>query len=219
MSDARISWSKTALLTSVVDDFFDVGGSKEEQENLLALMEKYALYTTVNEIGAKASALQGHDITKYLLETTEAEWQRSQYVPKFEEYMECGVTSLTHGATVISGMFFIGVKLTDDIIKHQEYNEIFRLVGTCGRLLNDIRGIEREAMDGKLTNGVSLLARESGGCMSIQEAKMEAQKRGGRYSKAMQAVILEDVQESSLALLFPYLTVRNQDIIPPFFNR
>lgn len=41
MSDARISWSKTALLTSVVDDFFDVGGSKEEQENLLALMEKY----------------------------------------------------------------------------------------------------------------------------------------------------------------------------------
>ncbi|KAB8087587.1 hypothetical protein EE612_011929, partial [Oryza sativa] len=87
----------------------------------------------------------------------------SQYVPKFEEYMECGVTSLTHGATVISGMFFIGVKLTDDIIKHQEYNEIFRLVGTCGRLLNDIRGIEREAMDGKLTNGVSLLARESGG--------------------------------------------------------
>uniref|UniRef100_A0A0D3F6P4 Uncharacterized protein n=1 Tax=Oryza barthii TaxID=65489 RepID=A0A0D3F6P4_9ORYZ len=144
MSDARISWSKTALLTSVVDDFFDVGGSKEEQENLLALMEKYALYTTVNEIGAKASALQGYDITKYLLETTEAEWQRSQYVPKFEEYMECGVTSLTHGATVISGMFFIGVKLTDDIIKHQEYNEIFRLVGTCGRLLNDIRGIERE---------------------------------------------------------------------------
>ena len=63
-------------------------------------------------------------------------------MPKFEEYMECGVTSLTHGATVISGMFFIGVKLTDDIIKHQEYNEIFRLVGTCGRLLNDIRGIE-----------------------------------------------------------------------------
>uniref|UniRef100_A0A0E0CM98 Terpene synthase metal-binding domain-containing protein n=1 Tax=Oryza meridionalis TaxID=40149 RepID=A0A0E0CM98_9ORYZ len=89
---------------------------------------------------------------------TEAEWQRSQYVPTFEEYMECGVTSLTHGATVISGMFFIGVKLTDDIIKHQEYNEVFRLVGTCSRLLNDIRGIEREAMDGKLTNGVSLVA-------------------------------------------------------------
>lgn len=27
-----------------------------------------ALYNTVNEIGAKASALQGHDVTKYLVD-------------------------------------------------------------------------------------------------------------------------------------------------------
>jgi ent-kaurene synthase len=29
------------VLTTVVDDFFDVGGSKEELENLISLVEKY----------------------------------------------------------------------------------------------------------------------------------------------------------------------------------
>lgn len=88
-------------------------------------------------------------------------------------------------------------------------------------------------MDGKLTNGVSLLARESGGCMSIQEAKMEAQKRVDTARRKLLKLVLREgaiprpckqllwkmCKESSLALLFPYLTVRNQDIIPPFLNR
>ena len=42
LSDARISWAKNGVLTTVVDDFFDVGGSKEELENLIALVEKYS---------------------------------------------------------------------------------------------------------------------------------------------------------------------------------
>ena len=41
LSDARISWAKSRVLTTVVDDFFDVGGSEEELLNLIQLMEKY----------------------------------------------------------------------------------------------------------------------------------------------------------------------------------
>ncbi|THG11713.1 hypothetical protein TEA_021698 [Camellia sinensis var. sinensis] len=41
LSDARISWAKNGILTTVVDDFFDVGGSIEELENLIQLVEKY----------------------------------------------------------------------------------------------------------------------------------------------------------------------------------
>lgn len=51
LSDARISWAKGGVLTTVVDDFFDVGGSKEEMENLIDLVEKYndlALYFFVS---------------------------------------------------------------------------------------------------------------------------------------------------------------------------
>ena len=41
LSDARISWAKNGVLTTVVDDFFDIGGSREELENLITLVEKY----------------------------------------------------------------------------------------------------------------------------------------------------------------------------------
>jgi hypothetical protein len=41
LSEARILWAKNGVLTTVVDDFFDVGGSKEELENLVTLVEMY----------------------------------------------------------------------------------------------------------------------------------------------------------------------------------
>lgn len=44
MSDARISWAKNSILTTVVDDFFDLGGSREELDNLISLVEKYVSF-------------------------------------------------------------------------------------------------------------------------------------------------------------------------------
>lgn len=41
LSDARMSWAKNGVLTTVVDDFFDVGGSVEELKNLIQLVEVY----------------------------------------------------------------------------------------------------------------------------------------------------------------------------------
>lgn len=41
LSDARISWAKNGVLTTVVDDFFDVGGSEKELVDLIQLVEKY----------------------------------------------------------------------------------------------------------------------------------------------------------------------------------
>lgn len=40
LSDARMSWAKNGVLTTVVDDFFDVGGSTEELLNLIALVKR-----------------------------------------------------------------------------------------------------------------------------------------------------------------------------------
>jgi ent-kaurene synthase len=42
LSEARISFAKTSVLITIVDDFFDVAGSKEEIENLISLVEKYS---------------------------------------------------------------------------------------------------------------------------------------------------------------------------------
>lgn len=41
LSDARISWAKSSILTTVIDDFFDVGGSMDELANLIQCVEKY----------------------------------------------------------------------------------------------------------------------------------------------------------------------------------
>ncbi|WOL15860.1 ent-kaur-16-ene synthase, chloroplastic-like [Canna indica] len=92
ISDARISWAKNCILTILVDDFFDVGGSREELVNLISLVEKRdvnwekeacsseqvkiifsSLFNTINELGTKASALQKRSITHHLVDIRECE--------------------------------------------------------------------------------------------------------------------------------------------------
>jgi hypothetical protein len=41
LSEARMAWSKNSILTTVADDIFDLVGSREEMENLVALIERY----------------------------------------------------------------------------------------------------------------------------------------------------------------------------------
>lgn len=40
MSDARISWTKSGLLSTLIDDLFDVAGSREELVNLMQLVDQ-----------------------------------------------------------------------------------------------------------------------------------------------------------------------------------
>jgi hypothetical protein len=86
LSDARTATTKNSVLVTIVDDFFDVEGSKEEIENLVALVEKWddhheihfcsetvkilflAIYTTTNQLGEMASAVQNRDVRKHLIE-------------------------------------------------------------------------------------------------------------------------------------------------------
>ncbi|KAJ1272726.1 hypothetical protein BS78_06G224500 [Paspalum vaginatum] len=202
LSDARMSWAKNGVLTTIVDDFFDVGGSKEELENLITLVERWhehhicdfyseevkivfsAIYTTTNQLGVMASAAQGHDVAKHLAEIwldllrtmmIEAEWQRSQYVPTVEEYMENAIVSFALGPIVLPALYFVGQELLEHTVKDEECSKLFKLMSTCGRLLNDIHSFEREGSVGKL-NSVTLLVLQSGNAMSIEAAKKVMQK-------------------------------------------
>lgn len=73
---------------------------------------------------------------------TEAEWQRCQYVPTVEEYIANAVVSFALGPIVLPALYFVGPKILEYVVKDQEYNELFRLMSTCGRLLNDSQGFE-----------------------------------------------------------------------------
>uniref|UniRef100_A0ACD5VAM2 Uncharacterized protein n=1 Tax=Avena sativa TaxID=4498 RepID=A0ACD5VAM2_AVESA len=202
LSDARIACAKNVVLTIVIDDFFDVGGSQEELENLVALTEMWedpqedafyseqvkivysAIYSTVNKLGAMASVVQNRDDIQCPVEIwqklircmmTEAEWQRRKYVPTIEEYMIPATFSIAVAPMVLPAQYFLGEMLTEYMVRDEEYKEMCRLMSTICRLLNDTRTLERESGEGKL-NSVSLLIHRSGGSMSIEEAKNAIQK-------------------------------------------
>lgn len=201
LSDARILWAKNCVLLTICDDFYDVGGSKDELENLTALVEMWdehhelqfyservkilfcAIYATVNQIGEMASIVQNRDVREHLIEQwirtlrsmmTEAEWGRTKYVPTTDEYIANAYVSYGLAPIVPPSLYFVGQELLESAEKDQEYNELFRLMSTCGRLLNDLQGLERESIQGKL-NSVSLLVLHSGGSMSVEAAKKEVQ--------------------------------------------
>ncbi|XP_007022741.2 PREDICTED: ent-kaur-16-ene synthase, chloroplastic isoform X1 [Theobroma cacao] len=182
LSDARISWAKNGVLTTVVDDFFDVGGSEDELLNLIQLVEKHdvdvsiqccseqveilflALRSTISEIGEKAIAWQGRNVKTHVTEIwldllrsmlQEAQWLKNKSVPTMDEYMTNGYVSFALGPVILPALYLVGPSLSEGVVKSPEYNLLFKLVSTCGRLLNDIHSFKRESMEGKL-NAVSL---------------------------------------------------------------
>lgn len=89
--------------------------------------------------------------------------------------MENAVITFALGPIVLPALYFVGPKIMESIITDAEYIELFRLMSTCGRLLNDVQTYEREYTEGKL-NSVSLLVLQSGGSLTILEARRELQK-------------------------------------------
>ena len=72
----------------------------------------------------------------------EAEWVRNKSVPTLDEYMENGYVSFAIGPIIIPALYFIVPELPEDIVEDPEYQNLYRLVSTCGRLLNDIHSLE-----------------------------------------------------------------------------
>lgn len=51
---ASIAWIQNSILTIIVDDFFDGGGSTQELENLVTLIEKYYKNIYINTLASVA---------------------------------------------------------------------------------------------------------------------------------------------------------------------
>ncbi|KAF5184202.1 Ent-kaur-16-ene synthase protein [Thalictrum thalictroides] len=199
-SDARISWTKNAVLATVVDDFFDVGGCREELENLFELVVKWdghsatdifseqveiiflTLHETINELGAIASARQGRSVTDHLIDLVrlffrqksftllesmmrDYDWVKNKSVPKMDDYMENAWISFALGPVVLATQYFLGPKLSMEIITSPEYNQLFMQTNICGtgRLCNDVQGFKREDKEGKLNSVLLYMIHGCGG--------------------------------------------------------
>ncbi|KAI3796489.1 hypothetical protein L1987_39160 [Smallanthus sonchifolius] len=182
LSDARISWAKNGILTTVVDDFFDVGGTIDELANLIQCVQKWdvdvetdccseqvrivflAVKDAICWIGDTAFKYQARDVTSHVIQVwldlmnsmlKEAIWTRDAYVPTINEYMENAYVSFALGPIVLPALYFVGPKLSEEIVESSEYHYLFELMSTQGRLMNDIHSFKREFKEGKL-NAVAL---------------------------------------------------------------
>lgn len=84
--------------------------------------------------------LQWLDLLRSMM--TEVEWRISNYVPTPEEYMENAAMTFALGPIVLPALYLVGPKIPESVVRDSEYNELFRLMSTCGRLLNDVQTYE-----------------------------------------------------------------------------
>ncbi|CAI0374027.1 unnamed protein product [Linum tenue] len=214
LSDARISWAKNGVLITVVDDFFDVGGSMEEFVNLIQLLEKWevdgstdfcseqveilftAIRGSIHEIGGMALARQARDVSRHVNDIwvdvvksmlKEAEWSRYKLVPTMVEYMKHAHVSLALGPIVLPALYLVGPKISEEMVSSPEYKNLYEGMSTCGRLLNDWRGIQRESDEGTI-NAMSLLLRE--GDRSFDDAVEEVKRAIERERKQLLRLVL-----------------------------
>lgn len=72
----------------------------------------------------------------------ETEWARDNYLPTMNEYMSNAYMSFALGPIVLPALYLVGPKLSEEMVHHSEFHNLFKLMSTCGRLLNDIRSCE-----------------------------------------------------------------------------
>ncbi|KAL4586184.1 hypothetical protein LXL04_010816 [Taraxacum kok-saghyz] len=217
LSDARISWAKSVTLITAIDDFFDGGGSMDELENFVQLVDKWnvnvnndccseevrilflALKDLVAWIGDKAFKWQARDITSHVIEIwlnlvkaelRESTWARDGSLPSINEYMENGHVSVALGATVLPTLYFLGPNLSEKIVQSSEYHKLFKLMATHGRLVNDIRSFRREVEAGQL-NVVALYMHHGKSGIMEEEVVNEIKILAENQRREMMKLVLE----------------------------
>ena len=70
----------------------------------------------------------------------EAQWSKTKYVPTIEEYMANAYVSFALGPIVLPTLYLVGPELPSDLAANPEYNRLYELMSTSGRLLNDYNG-------------------------------------------------------------------------------
>lgn len=63
-------------------------------------------------------------------------------VPSLDEYMENGYVSFALGPIVLPALYLVGPKLSEDDVQKAELHNLYKLMSTCGRLLNDIQSFK-----------------------------------------------------------------------------
>lgn len=72
----------------------------------------------------------------------EAIWAKDGSIPTINEYMENGYVSFALGPIVLPTLYFLGVKLSEEVVQSSEYHKLYEVMSTQGRLMNDIHSFK-----------------------------------------------------------------------------
>ncbi|XP_071918528.1 class I diterpene synthase 2, chloroplastic isoform X2 [Coffea arabica] len=217
LSDARISYAQTCVLVTVVDDLFDNCAPREELVNLIQLVKKWdknsftqccskqvklfllALYNTVDELAEKAFVHQGRCIKQDLISMwqellegmlTELDWWRENSAPTIDEYLSVGRTTIGAKICVLTGAYFLGPKLSEDILNSEEMKSLWTHASTVGRLLNDIQTQEKE-LEQRKPNIVSMHVARGNGVITMEEATTRIEETIERGRRQLLQMVLQ----------------------------
>lgn len=99
------------------------------------------LYSVLNKIWHEQCVyLQWVELIKSM--AMEADWSSNKTVPSMDEYIETSAVSFALGPIVLPALYFIGPKISEEMVGSFEYHNLFMLMSIAGRLLNDIKTIE-----------------------------------------------------------------------------
>ncbi|PWA94009.1 geranyllinalool synthase [Artemisia annua] len=179
----RMLVAKSAIVITVVDDFFDMRGTLEELHLLVDAIYRWdgkglngpskAIFDVLDDLvtdTTKELVLQRKiDVTEdfrdlwretfnsWLTETT---WGKSGYIPSMDEYLETGMISIATHILVLTSSCFLNPCLPKSKVKPQKYESITQLLMVTARLLNDIQSYKKEQEEGKM-NLVLLHSKEN----------------------------------------------------------
>ncbi|KAL0401011.1 UNVERIFIED_CONTAM: Cis-abienol synthase, chloroplastic [Sesamum latifolium] len=203
LSDARICYTKTLVLVTRMDDYFDHYSSMDEASDFLELMRNWrkqpsaayrshdieilftAIYNTVNEWAEIASAQQGRCVKSLLIEQwlewltcsmKEKEASSDNKVTTVDEYLSFAWPTVGCKICTYMAVHFLGIKLPQEMLTSAECVSLCKHVSMVARIQNDIRTFAREEEEGKL-NSVSLQAAECGGGNAVEEGIAKLRER------------------------------------------
>ncbi|XP_059315896.1 cis-abienol synthase, chloroplastic-like, partial [Lycium ferocissimum] len=203
-SDARLACAKSSMLATLVDDFFDGYVCEDELLNIFELVERYCfLFFLFYHISTNPlldpnhmSLVQWLDLLKNML--IELDWWRSQTTPSIEEYLSVASVTISVRCVVLTTQYFVGPKLSKDVLQSCEMSALCNCTMMVGRLLNDLQSYKREETERSPKNIVSILITRSEGTISEEEAIKQIEEMLESKRRELLGMVLTQQKGSQL---------------------
>ncbi|CAN0856808.1 Acyclic sesquiterpene synthase [Linum grandiflorum] len=118
LSHARISCVKHGVIAALIDEIYDMNGSRDEQLNLIHLLERWDVVCLKVDFASERVEMIYWALHNAICETAES-------------------ITVGLGPIILPFLYLLGPKLPDEVVRGPEVGNLFNTMSVYGRLLND----------------------------------------------------------------------------------